>query len=84
MTVDQPFSGNAISIELPNNLFALQAEASVFTPERIQRELANNPEAPHLEVDEEIITCCGMWIPNVYASLCLGNNLTPVDIWNCL
>ena len=65
----------------------------MFTPERIQRELANNPEATHLEVDEndidnkdveEVITRCGMWIPNLYASLCLGNNLTPVDIWNRL
>ena len=42
MTVDQPVSGNAITIELPGDLFALRSEASVFTPERVHRELANN------------------------------------------
>ena len=55
--------------------------------------MANNPEATHLEVDEneidnedveEVITRRGMWIPNVYAMLCLGNDLSPVDMWNHL
>ena len=77
MTVDQPVSGNAISIKLPNDLFALRAEASVFSPERIQRELANIPEATHLEVDEneinnedveEVITRRGCGFPT--STLC--------------
>ena len=82
-----------ITIDLPGDLFALQTEATVFTPDRIQRELANNPEATQLEVDENeidnedvetIVTCQAMWLPNAYAALCLGEQLTPVNIWNRL
>ena len=46
MMVDQPVRGNTISIELLGNLFALRAEASMFIPEQIQRELANGSHPP--------------------------------------
>lgn len=52
LTVDQPVSGSMITVDLPDNLFTIRPAAFAFTPERIQRELANNPEATHLEVDE--------------------------------
>ena len=82
-----------ITIDLPGDLFVLQTEASIFTPDCIQRELANNPEATQLEVDkneidndeiETVTTCQAMWLPNTYAALCLHKQLTPVDIWNRL
>ena len=93
LTVGQPIGGSMITIDLPGDLFGLRAEASVFTPERIQRELGNNPEATQLEMDENDIdnddvesfaTRRGMWLPNSYAALCLGEQLTPVDVWNRL
>ena len=82
-----------ITIDLPGDLFALRTEADVFTPDCLQRELANNPDATQLEVDkndignedvESVASCRAMWIPNAYAALCLGEQLTPVDIWNRL
>lgn len=82
-----------ITIDLLGDLFALQTEAPIYIPDRIQRELANNPEATQLEFDENeidneevevIATHRGMWLPNVYATLCLGEQLTPVNVWNSL
>ena len=94
LAMGQPIGGSVITIDLPGDLFALRTEAVVYSPERIQRELANNPEATQLEVEdnddddndetEDVITRRGMWLPNSYAALCLGERLSPVDIWNRL
>ena len=93
LTLGQPIGGSMITVDLPGDMFALRNEAQVYSPDRIQRELANNPDATQLEVDENeidnddvetIITRRGMWLPNAYVALCLGEQLTPVDIWNRL
>ena len=91
MTGDQPVDGNQITYSLPGSLLALQAEAQVFTPEKVQLELSADGEVTQLDMtptDENledlkmVSTRRAMWIPNLYASLCLEDGLTPVDVWN--
>ena len=91
LTAGQPIRGQQIIHEVPADLFGEAGPAQCFTPDRIQRELGNTPDATHLEFIANdanlpdlmaITTRRAMWIPNEYAALCLEDNLTPVDIWN--
>ena len=90
-TGDQPVGGNQITYKQPTDLFSVRNEAQVYTPERIQREIANTPELNQLtvivddaNVDDLVMvtTRKGMWIPNKYAALCLEDGLSPVAVWN--
>ena len=91
LTAGQPIRGQQIIFEVPGDLFGAVGPAQCFTPDRIQRELGNTPDATQIEYVigdanlpdlTPITTRRGMWIPNEYAALCLEDNLTPVDIWN--
>ena len=91
MTEDQPVAGSQITYELPTSLFDRVAEVQSYTPDRIQREIANNPDLQVITaiVDDDnlddltrITTRRGMWIPNCYAALCLGGDLGPIEVWN--
>ena len=91
MTGDQPIDGNQITYSLPGSLLAPQAEVQVFTPEKIQLELTADSEVTQLDMTpteanlEDLVmvgTRRSMWIPNLYASLCLEDGLTPVDVWS--
>ena len=88
---DQPVGGNQITYEQPNHLFTTKAGAQVYSPERIQREIANTPRLDQLmvvvddtNVDDLMLveTRKGMWIPNKYVALCLEDRLSPVAVWN--
>ena len=91
ITGNQPVDGNQITYALPGSFFTAQPEVQVFSPEKIQLELSTNSDQSQLDTTpdednlEEIVligTRRTMWIPNVYASLCLEEGLTPVDVWN--
>ena len=91
MTAGQPIRGQQIIFEIPADLFGEVEPAQCYTPDQIQRELGNTLDATQLEcmVDDAnlpdlvaVSTRRAMWIPNVYAVLCLDDNLSPVDIWN--
>ena len=93
MTGDQPIAGHQITYELPTTLFGCVPEAQCYSPDRIQREISNDPDLQLITVtvDDDnledlvsITTRRGMWIPNSYAALCLGDDLGPVEIWNRL
>ena len=90
---DQPVAGNQIMYELPAMLFSEVPEAQCYTPDRVQGEISNDPDLQlvtvvidkdNLEDLVSILTRRGMWIPNSYVALCLGEELGPVDIWNRL
>ena len=68
-------------------------EVQCYTPDRIQREIANNPDLQLITVvvDDDnlkdlvsIKTRRGMWIPNSYAASCLSGDLGPIEVWNRL
>ena len=91
LTGDQIIGGNQITYELPGSLFTEKDPAQCYTPDRIQREIGNNPELTKVNVIvedgnltdlEQITTRRGMWIPNPYAALCLDEGLTPVEVWS--
>ena len=91
LTGDQIIGGNQITYALPDTLFTEQDPAQCYTPDRIQREVGNDPTLSKLPivVDEanltdlvQITTRRGMWIPNPYAALCLEEGLSPVEVWN--
>ena len=89
LSSDQSIGGHQVTCSLPADLFAEVEPAQSFTPERIQRESANKPSQVQLVVTineanlddlELIIPRRGMWLPNQYASLCLEEGLSPVDV----
>ena len=91
LTENQPVAGSQITYELPTTLFSEVTEVQCYTPDRIQREVTNDPDLPLVTVvvDENnledlvrVTTRRGMWIPNSYAALCLGDELGPVEVWN--
>ena len=93
LTGDQPVAGNQITYELPATLFHKVPEVQCYTPDRLQRKISNNPDLQlvtvvvddnNLEDLVSVKTRRGMWIPNSYAALCLGDELGPVNIWNRL
>ena len=92
MTAGQPIRGQQIIFEVPDDLFGEVAPVQCYTPDRIQRELGNTPDATQLEFtvnDANLpdLVAVGMrrsmWIPNSYAALCLlDDDLSPAEIWN--
>ena len=82
LTANQPVGGNLINYLLPEDLFTEVNPAQCYNPDRIQREVTNLPDATQLTYtvndtnfeDLEVITTRrGMWVPNQYAHLCLGD-----------
>ena len=93
LTAGQPVGGQQTTYEFPTDLFEVQDDVVVYTPNRIQREIGNNPDASTIVTvandenlpDMEVLsTRRGMWIPNQYASLCLEDSLNPVEAWTRL
>ena len=91
ITGGQPVGGVHITYNVPPELLGVSAPIQVYTAERIQRELANDidtttlvPEpTPDNVADIELIsTRRAMWIPHQYASLCVEENLSPVEVFN--
>lgn len=88
-----PVGGHQTTYEFPPDLFESQDDVSVYTPERIQREIGYSPDATTITIEandenladiELITTRRGMWIPNQYAALCLEEGLNPVETWTRL
>ena len=86
-----PVGGHQTTYLFPDDFMDDQDDVQVFTADRIQREIGNNPEASVLTVDandanvedlELVTTRHAMWLPNQYAALCLEEGLSPVEIWN--
>ena len=44
LTEDQPVAGSQITYELPPSLFAAVPEVQCYSPDRLQREVTNNPD----------------------------------------
>ena len=90
LTSGELIGGQHVTVEVPMDLFSRADAVNTYTPDRIQRELGNDPELTSLApvandenvADiEAIITRYAMWIPHQYAYLCIGDDLTPADIW---
>ena len=91
ISAGQPVGGHQTTYELPSDLFETQDDSSVYTPDRIQREIGNKPDSSTITAlandqnvaDIELVTTRrGMWIPNQYAALCLEEGLNPVETWS--
>lgn len=89
-TTGELLGNQHVTVERPSDLFDRVDAVNTYTADRIQRELGNSPEITRLvpvASDENVgdiealITRAGMWIPHKYAHLCLGDDLSPVDIW---
>jgi len=83
--------GHQITVELPDELFARGEPVQVYTPNRIQGEIGNDPDLEQLDIEvtdanledlEPITTRSAIWIPNQYAALLLDDSLTPVVTWS--
>ena len=86
-----PVGGQVITYDFPDEFFDVPSDVQVYTPDRIQREIGNNPDSRTVAVisnddnvgDIEIVTIRNaMWMPNQYAALCIDEGLSPVEIWN--
>ena len=93
VAANEPVGGNQITYEVPDDIFDACNDIQVYTPDRLQREIGNDPSltiVPMLVNDENVAdieqvnTCRGMWLPNQYAALCLENGLSPVEVWSRL
>ena len=89
----QPVGGHQTTYSFPDDFMDDQDALQVFTADRIQREIGNDPDANTITVDandanledlELVTTRHAMWLPNQYAALCLEEGLSPVKIWNRL
>ena len=83
--------GQQITVELPDELFTVADPVQVYTPNRIQGEIGNNPDLEQIDFEvsdanledlEAITTRNAVWIPNQYAALLLDDSLTPVATWS--
>ncbi len=93
VAANQSIGGNQITYKVPTDLFGVCKDIQVYTVDRIQREIGNNPDITTLPVVaseanvvdiEQVNTYRGMWLPNQYAALCLEEGLSPVEVWNRL
>ena len=93
IAANEPVGGNQITYEVPDDLFNECNDIQVYTPDRIQREVGNDPHLTTVTVTvndanvadiEQVSTSRGMWLPNQYAALVLEEGLSPVEVWsNC-
>ena len=93
ISANQPIGGNQITYAVPADLFGVCKDIQVYTADRIQREIGNDPSLRTLPVVandanvadiEQVSTYRGMWMPNQYAALCLEEGLSPVEVWSRL
>jgi len=93
VSANQPIGGTQITYTVPSDLFGVCKDIQVYTADRIQREIGNNPDLTTLPVVasdanvadiKQVNTYRGMWLPNQYAALCLEEGLSPAEVWSRL
>ena len=90
MTGGEPVGGVHITYDTPRELFCVTTPTQTYSIDRIQRELANEldlttlvpePTTENLQDLDLVTTRRTMWIPNQYAALCVGEDLSPAEVF---